>query len=462
MKIGVYFCNCGVNVSEKIDANQVEQEARRDGDVSYFKTYGFLCSEDGKKYLEDDLRSEKPDRVVIAACSPREHERTFMDVLSSAEMNPYLMHMVNIREFVGWVTADKAQATAKAGAYIRAALARVKLQEPLSKTEIDANPDVLVIGAGPAGLKTALALAASGRRVILAEKTPAIGGMPVRYEDVFPDMECGPCMLEPILSDVLHGEHAKNIQVLPLSEVVDVAGYFGNFIVTVKTSPRYVSTTRCIGCMACLEVCPASTADEFNYGLNERKAIAFPFLGALPNAPSIDPKTCVRFAGEDCSLCKTACQEICGEEDAIEYDDQERVAEYNVGTIVTAVGASLLDCSEIPNLGYGNVPDVYTSLEFERITASNGPTGGEIKTGDGEPVDSVAIIHCVGSLDADHKQYCSAVCCQYAFKYNHLLSTRFPEARIYHFYKELVVPGKDEYRLYAHAKQDSNTSLIRY
>ena len=373
MRIGVYFCQCGSNIAEKVDANEIEEKILQGEGDAYFKSFGFLCSEEGAKFLQEDVKTENPERVVIAACSPREHENTFMDALSRAGMNPYLMQMVNLREFVSWVTADKTIATQKAATYLKAALRRVKLHEPLEKQEISVHSDVLVIGAGPSGLKVALSLAESGRRVTLVEKTPAIGGLPVRFEDVFPDMECGPCMLEPMLSAVLHGEYSPNIETLTLTGVDDVVGYFGNFTAKLRQTPRYVDIEKCIGCMACLEACPVSGKDEFNCGLSERKAIAFSFLGSLPNAPYIDPCTCLRFKGEDCSLCETACKEICGES-AVHYSDTERVIEKDVGAIITAVGASLYDCDKIGNLGYGKVSDVYNSLEFERITASNGTT----------------------------------------------------------------------------------------
>ena len=127
MKIGVYFCNCGSNIADKIDAKQVEAKLSDLPDVAYFTTVDFICSEAGTNFLEEDLKEKRPDRVVIAACSPRDHEGTFMRVLASAGMNPYLMQMVNIREQIAWVTEDGAAATGKAVICIRGALARVKL-----------------------------------------------------------------------------------------------------------------------------------------------------------------------------------------------------------------------------------------------------------------------------------------------------------------------------------------------
>lgn len=459
MKIGVYFCNCGCNIADKIDANQLEAKLLGLPDVAYFTTVDFICSEDGKNFLEEDLKDKRPDRVVIAACSPRDHESTFMRVLARAGMNPYLMQMVNIREQIAWVTEDGAVATDKAVICIRGALARVKLHQPLQKNELETNPNVLVIGAGPAGLKAALALAEAGRKVTLVEKSPVIGGMPVRFEELFPDMECAPCMLEPVMGDVLHGEHADNIELLTMAEVVDVAGFYGNFIVTVEQRPRFVDTHQCIGCAECIAICPVSIKNPFNFNMSDRKAIDFAWMGALPNAPYLDTAVCLRSTGEECRACKDACPMG---EDLINFDETPQVLEKQVGAIIVATGAGLYDCTAIPNLGYGKLPDVYTSMEFERITSATGPTGGALRLANGQEPGSVAIIHCVGSLDPDHKEYCSGVCCQYAYKFNHLIEQRLPDARVYHYYKENVIPGKDSYRLHRHAQENHNAEMHHY
>jgi len=455
MKIGVYFCNCGTNIKDKIDPERVKEKTPAD---VHFKTVDFLCSEEGKTFLESDIKENGLERVVISACSPREHENTFMRVLSKAGINPYLMQMVNAREQIAWVTDDKEKAVSKAMRYINAAIKRIALHDPLEKKEIDVSQDALIIGAGPAGLKAALSLAEAGRRVVIVEKTPVIGGMPVRYEELFPNMECGPCMLEPLMGEILHGEYSENIELLTLSEVVEAVGFYGNFTVKIKRRPRCVDIHKCIGCAECIEPCPVSAKNEFNCGLNERKAISFPFAGALPNAPFIDDSVCLRAKGDECSLCKNACPV----EDAILFDDKESVVERSVGAIVIAIGSDIYDCRNIPNLGLGTIDGVYTAVEFERIIASNGPADGEIKMPDGEPPKAIAIIHCVGSLDERHRGYCSGICCGYAFKFNHIISKKLPDAKIYHLYKELVIPGKEEFSLYRHAQDNMNSFFIRY
>jgi len=456
MKVGVYFCNCGTNIKDRIDSEIVKSKMPSD---IYFETVDFACSEDGKKQIEESLKQNRIERVVISACSPRDHEDTFMRVLSNAGINPYLMQMVNAREQIAWVTEDNIKAAEKAARHINAAIKRVMLHAPLEKKQIDVCPDVLIVGAGPAGLKAALSIAESGRKVILVEKSPVIGGMPVRYEEIFPNMECGPCMLEPMLEEVLHGKYAENIELLTLAEVENVIGYYGNFTVKIKKMPRHIDIHRCIGCAECVGVCPISTKNEFNCGLNERKAIDFPFMGALPNVPFIDKKVCLKFRGKQCNACIEACPVG---ESIFDFDEKEYIVDRHVGAIILAIGSSIYDCRHIPNLGYGRFEDIYTSIEFERMAASNGPTNGEIRLSNGQSPKSVAIVHCVGSLDKRHKEYCSGICCSYAFKFNHIIRKKFPDTKIYHLYKELVIPGKEEFSLYQHAKDHINSFFVRY
>jgi heterodisulfide reductase subunit A len=458
MKTGVYFCKCGTNISDKIDSGKISGMLLQHYPGIHFSTIDFMCSEEGQATIEKDLAQNGIERVVISACTPRDHENTFMRVISNAGLNPYLMQMVNVREQIAWVTEDIDKATEKAGRYIRSAVNRVQLHDPLQKKEIDICTDVLVIGAGPAGLKTALGIAGSGRKVVLVEKSPVIGGMPVRYEELFPNMECGPCMLEPLMAEILHGEYAENIELLTMAEVIEVVGSYGNFVAKIKQKPRYADAHTCIGCSECIEPCPVSAKNMFNVNLNERKAISFPFAGALPNVPFIDEKICITLQGNECKKC----QEACPVESAIIFDDSEKVYERNIGAIIVAIGSDLYDCTKIPNLGYGKLSNIYTSIEFERILASNGPTDGAIRTAAGIAPSSVAIVHCVGSLDVNHKEYCSGICCQYAFKFNHIIEKKLPGTKVYHFYKELVIPGKDEFSLYRHAQSNPHATFIRY
>jgi len=460
MKVGVYFCRCGGIVADKIDGEALTQALSVEPEVGYVSTVDLACSDDDKAQMVAELKERRPDRVVVLACSPREHEETFRGVLSAAGMNPFLLQMVNVREHIAWVTTEAAAATAKAIAMTRAALARVCLQEPLARRQIEVNADILVIGAGPAGLKAAMTLAEAGRKVVLVDRNPILGGMPVRYDEIFPKMECGPCVLEPFMAEALNGPHAHNIELHLLTEVVEVAGSFGSFSVKMRQAPRFVDLSTCIGCAACIEPCPASHPNPANCGMSNRKAMDFVFFGGLPNAPYLDASVCLRTTGQD-PACE-ACKQACPVEGAVKLDDAPAIIERQVGAILLAVGSVLYDCRHIPQLGYGRVPGVVTSLEFERLAAGQGPTGGEIRLPDGQPPARVAIVHCVGSLDEQHKPYCSGICCMAAFKFNKLLGHKLPSTRVSHYFRTLVMAGKDDHRLYRQALARPETTMVSY
>jgi heterodisulfide reductase subunit A len=434
VRVGVYICSCGTNISDTLNLSELSGYSSSLDDVAYVKVHNLLCSEEGKSFLAQDVKQQKPDRIVIAACTPREHEKTFRDVLLKAGGNPYLFQMVNIREQIAWVT-DRSHANDKARWYIRAAVKRVALHEPLQVSRISCDTNVLVIGAGVAGMEAALVLARAGRKVCLVERDAFIGGKAIRYEDVFPTMECSSCMLEPKMDEVLHNE---NIEVLTRSEVKDVRGFVGNFMVRIQKKARSVDEDKCVGCGECYAQCPATMKNTFDYDLSERKAIDVPFSGALPNVPAIDRDNCKRFLGQDCTICRQACRF-----NAIDYDARDEIIEKRVGGIIVATGFELFDPSVLPNFGYGTIPEVYTSLEFERILSQNGPTGGKLlMKNNGEP-RSIAIIHCVGSRDKAVRDYCSGVCCLYAVKFAHMARKRLPAVKVYDLCADWCMPDKD-------------------
>jgi len=309
--------------------------------------------------------------------------------------------------------------------------------------------DVLVIGAGIAGIEASSLLSNSGRKVHLIEKTSYTGGNVIKFEEVFSNMECSTCMVAPRQQELLQD---KNINLLTLAEVEDVKGSFGNFTVKIRKKARYVDLQNCIGCNACFDPCPVSLKNEFEEGLSERKAIYVPCAGALPNVPMIDTENCIRFKGKECK----ACQEACAFE-AIDFNQKDEQLELKIGAIIAATGSDTFDPKQTPEYGYGKIDDVYTAFEFERLYASNGPTEGNINLKNGKAPKSVAIIHCVGR---DQKGYCSAVCCMYSLKFNHYLKSKIPDIKIKEFYTDLCIPGKSHQKFYEKMKE-TGTDLIR-
>jgi heterodisulfide reductase subunit A len=448
--IGVYICTCGPNIGDVLDVQVIVDHLTKEYNIKSIKINELLCSEDGQSFLENDIKKNKIKRAVIAACSPKMYEQKFMTICEKAGCNPYLMSMVNIREQCAWVTEDKNAATEKAKKLIAAAVNRIRLNEPLEKKMIDCNPDVLVIGAGVAGLEASLTLAQKGRNVHLVEKNPFIGGMAVRFEEVYPDFECAPCMLAPMLQEIIQRE---NIKVYTCSEVSEVIGSFGNFIAKIKKKARYVDESACIGCGACYEPCPKQTLNEYDEYLSNRKAIFVPFAGALPNIPLIDSTLCNALNGKECTFCKSACAF-----DAIDLNDQDKEYVVDIGAVVIATGARVLDSmKDLFTYGYGQGYNIMTTLQFERLNSKNGATHGNIILANGDKPDSIAFIHCAGREDT---MYCSGTCCMTALKLALNARTKSPGTKILEFYRELCMPKKEHQRMYKKAI-DQGIDLIQ-
>ena len=440
-RVGVVVCECGPNIAEAIDVGEVARRAGELPGVAIAEVHGMLCSVQGKADLVALIKREELDRLVVVACSPREHEKTFKAVCEEAGLNPYMLHMVNIREHVSWVTNDRAAATSKAIRLMQAGVERALLHDALEAKELECESAVLVVGSGVAGIEAALDLARDGRQVYVIEKQPCVGGRANRYEEVFPGMECGSCMLEPQLDELLHHD---NITVLTDSEVLEVKGSFGNFIVTVETQARYIDKDACFGCESCGGLCPVSDIpDQFQENLTTRTAIYVPYAGAVPHISIVDRANCIRLNGGECSACIDGCPF-----GAVNFDQEDSRQELAVGAVVLAAGFETAAPAQFPSLGHGRLPDVYTGLEFECLLSTSGPTQGEVLKKDGTPPQFVAVVHCVGSRLALDSDYCSGVCCMYSLKFEHMVRQKLPNAKIFDINHDLALAGKGNMGLF--------------
>lgn len=431
-KIALFLCECSTNISNFIDLQAVAGWAESTEDFCFIEVCNLLCSPDGKKFFAEKLKEHKPDGIIVAACSPKLHEKTFQDVAEEVGINMSRVQMANIREDVSWVTKDKKKATEKAKAMIKAALRRVILAEDLEKVTMEVLTDILIIGGGIAGIEAAIIASKAGRKVYLVEKDISLGGSVIKTEEVAPNMECAPCLLAPRLSEI---RDDSNIIVLTNSEITNVLGFYGNFLVKVHKKARYVDET-CIGCEACFDVCPVTLKSEFHLGLGNRKAIYALFPGSVPAAAVIDSEHCKHFIDNSCDACVAACPFS-----SINFDEKDEELEINVGAVVIATGSKNGDVSKFDELGYGKIDNVYTLPEFERIACSNGPTGSKILLKNGEKSSSVAVIHCAGSLREDGIPYCSGICCVSATKVGELVRKQIPEAKVFNIYNDLVFVG---------------------
>ena len=189
-RVGVYICECGVNIAATVDVPAVVEMAASLPGVVIARQSKYTCAESGQEMIQDDIRNLGINRVVVASCTPRMHEPTFQRALSEAGLNPYYFEMANIREHVSWVIRDQQAATAKAKRLVRAAVARVLYHESLHARAEPVTQSALVVGGGIAGIQAALSIADSGYQVYLVEREPSIGGHMAQLDKTFPTLDC--------------------------------------------------------------------------------------------------------------------------------------------------------------------------------------------------------------------------------------------------------------------------------
>ena len=432
-KIGVYVCHCGSNIAQMVDCKNVVDYAATLPNVTVAREYQYMCSDPGQELIKKDIKELGLTRVVVASCSPLMHELTFRRTVEEGGLNQFLFQMANIREQCSWISEKREMATERAKAIVGAAVRRVAFQEPLEVKKVPVNPNVLIVGGGITGIEAALQIADSGKKVYLVEKEPTIGGYMARFDKTFPTLDCAACILTPKMVNV--AQH-PNIELLSYSDVIGFSGYVGNFTARIRRRPRYVEEEKCNGCGLCTEKCPISVPSEFECGLGKRKAIYRPFPQAVPNIPVIDREHCLFFTKGICKVCVKFCPR-----GAINFDQKEEFVDLEVGAAILATGFDLFDASKVKQYGYGRLPNVITSLEFERFSHASGPTGGKILLKNGQTPASIAILHCIGSRDTNFNEYCSRVCCMYSMKMAHLAHEK-TEGKVYEFYIDIRAFGK--------------------
>jgi heterodisulfide reductase subunit A len=247
----------------------------------------------------------------------------------------------------------------------------------------------------------------------------------------------------------------RNIELMTYSEVANVSGFVGNFKVKITQKPRYVDMSKCTGCGTCQEKCPTKVDNAFDVGLGKRKAIYTPFAQAVPNVPVIDKEHCLHFQKGKCGICQKLC-----EAKAVDYEQQEKTVEVEVGNIIVTTGFDTFNPGVIYQLGYGRFDNILTGIQFERMSNASGPTDGKIMMKDGSAPKSVAILHCIGSRDANYHKYCSRVCCMYSLKIAHLIREKLPETTVYQLYIDMRCPGSG-YEEFYERLQEEGVNFIR-
>ncbi|MFA5001428.1 MAG: CoB--CoM heterodisulfide reductase iron-sulfur subunit A family protein [Methanolinea sp.] len=310
-------------------------------------------------------------------------------------------------------------------------------------------PDVVIIGAGVSGIQAALDLANHGVMVHLVEKEPSIGGHMAMLDKTFPTNDCSMCILSPKMMDV---QRHPLIHLYTCARVNEISGPPGHFRVTIERLPRYIDEERCNGCGDCVEICPVEVYNRFDAGIGVRKAIYKPHSQAVPDIVVKDPDHCI-----ECGLC----YDVCGLE-AIRKEDSGEELTVDAVSVIIASGYEVFDPRSKEQFQYLRMPDVITSLEFERMMNASGPTGGKIRRlSDGKTPRSIVFIQCVGSRDMQGgKPYCSGVCCMSAIKNALLIREKYPETEVTLLYMDIRAHGKG-YEEYYQRAIDAGIRFVR-
>jgi heterodisulfide reductase subunit A len=464
-RIGVFICHCGENISRTVDVERVAQEVGKMPGVAFSTDYKYMCSDPGQNLLKKAIQEQKLTHVVVAACSPRMHEKTFRKAVEAAGLNPFLCEMANIREHCSWVHENREEATVKATEIVGMMVERVKKNRVLPTITVPITKRSLVIGGGIAGIQAALDIADCGHEVILVEREPSIGGHMAQLSETFPTLDCSQCIMTPKMVDVAN--HPK-IKLYTYSEIELVEGYIGNFQVTIKKRARSVDEDKCTGCGVCMTKCPQKKIpNKFDQNIGLRTAIYVPFPQAVPNTPVIDRENCTMFKTGKCGVC----QKVCGP-GAVDFEQQDQLIVEAVGAIVVATGFDLYTIDEKPKgspikgygeFGHGKIPDVIDGMTFERLASASGPTGGKIlRPSDGKEPKQIVFIQCIGSRAREKGiSYCSKVCCMYTAKHTMLYHHKVHDGQAYVFFMDARTPGKAYDEFWRRSIEEEEAVYIR-
>ncbi len=458
-RIGVFVCWCGSNIAGTVDVEAVSEALKSEPGVVFSTNYQYMCSQAGQEMIIDSVKEHNLTGIVVCSCSPRMHEATFRKTAAKAGINPYMVEIANIREQCSWIHKDMELGTEKAIILGRAAIAKVNLNAPLTPGESPVTKRALVIGGGIAGIQTALDIAEAGFPVDIVETKPTIGGKMAQIDKTFPTLDCAACILTPKMVDVAQNE---NIRIFSYSEVEEVKGFVGNFDVKIKKKARYVNEDICTGCGLCTEKCPMKKVpNEFNLGMDNRRAIYIPFAQAVPKVATIDAGYCTMLKSGKCGLCSKVCTA-----GAIDYTQKDEFIEEKYGAIVAATGFNPISMDKFDEYAYNQSKDVITSLEFERLTNAAGPTAGKLlRPSDGVHPHKIVFVQCVGSRCENcaekGKEYCSKICCMYTAKHAMLTRDKYPDTEVYVFYIDVRTPGKAFDEFYRRAVEEYDVHYIK-
>lgn len=426
-KIGVYICHCGGNISDYVDVEKVRQSIENDEDVVIAKTTMFACSDSSQKEIAEDIKKNELDGIVVASCSPKLHLVTFRAVAERAGLNKYNYVHANIREQASWAHSDdKAGATAKSIRFVKSAISRVRLSEPLYPIVIPSRRSVAVLGGGIAGMRAAIELSDMGCPVTIIEREHFVGGRVSQWDVLFTTDQTGKELVTQLYDDIIS---RSNITLLTGAEVVSTTGSIGDFTLKVKIIPRYIVEKCNKGQLQkAIDACPVEVPDEFNFNITNRKAIYHNFPSEYPQYPVIDIKNCTR-----CGECEKFCE-------SVDFSQEEGTVEINVGSVLMATGFDPYTPAD-GEFGYNRSDNVITLPQFKRLIDINEK---KLKY-KGKEIKNIAYVYCVGSRqpEGDNK-FCSRYCCTSVIHAALQTRKKFDNINNFHFTRGIRTYGKQE------------------
>ena len=439
-KIGILIHDAGGRLSGAVDWPSLTARVARIKNVSLCQILDGQGFPDHLPMIASFLKEGKINRVLWVGRFSETQRKGIETELEGAGLNRYLHEWCDVEEQgVGAPGGEREEQTQKTLILIQMAIGRARLLEPLEPRTVPGTNAALLVGAGAAGLHTAVSLVEMGKKVFLVEKESGVGGRVASLRRLYPRV-CDPlCGLEFALQQL---RKSSLSEIFTLTKVKSLSGAPGNFEVTLEKGPRYVLEEKCNGCGECTKICPVSLPSGNRPGgpaLGERKAIHPAEPMPFPPAFVVDRSHCPPDCGR--------CAEICPSR-AVDLDQQPFETTVRAGAVLLTTGWDGYPLAKVEEYGYGVYPQVVSNLEMEALV-ENLPAGKE-----------VGFIQCAGSRDERHLPYCSSVCCSATLKQVLRLKEVAPDARCHIFYQDIRAPGFDE-DLYLRVKSLDGVLFIR-